>query len=73
MARSLIKEAVEEKKENDMKSFLGKDCSLYAELFVPRGDKSKARENLGKAIEIFKEFCAEGWVKKYGEELAALS
>jgi hypothetical protein len=29
-----------------------------------------AREKLSKAIEIFKECGADGWVKKYGEELA---
>jgi hypothetical protein len=33
------------------------------------GDQSKARENLNKAIEIFKEFGADGWIKKYEDEL----
>ena len=33
----------------------------------------KARENLGKAIEILKECGADGWVNKYEKELALLS
>jgi hypothetical protein len=28
-----------------------------------------AREKLSRAIEIFKECGADGWVKRYGEEL----
>jgi hypothetical protein len=51
---------------------LGKDYALYADLFKRKGDLSKARENLGKAIEILKECGADGWVKKYEKELAAL-
>jgi hypothetical protein len=52
---------------------LGKDYALYADLFNRKGDRSKARENLGKAIEIFKECGADGWVEKYEKELATLS
>jgi hypothetical protein len=37
------------------------------------GDQSKARENMGKAIAILKECGADGWAKKYEEELAAFS
>jgi hypothetical protein len=37
---------------------------------MKKRDKSKAKENLNKAIEIFKECGAEGWVKKYEEEMA---
>ena len=40
---------------------------------VIEGDHSKARENLNKAIEIFKECGADGWVEKYDKELAAIS
>ena len=49
---------------------LGKDYALYAELFKRKGDRLKAQENLGKAIEIFKECGADGWVEKYEKELA---
>jgi hypothetical protein len=51
---------------------LGKDYALYAELFKRKGDKSKAQENLGKAIEIFKECGADGWVEKYEKEMFIL-
>ncbi len=46
----------------------------YAEgLLKRKGEKSKAKENLGKAIEIYRECGADGWVEKYEKELAAIS
>ena len=51
---------------------LGQNYALYAELFKRKGDQLKARENLGKAIEIFKECGADGWVGKYEKELASI-
>ncbi len=50
-----------------------KELSFYAELFKRQGDQPKAKENLSKAIEIFKECGADGWVEKYEKELVALS
>ena len=44
---------------------LGKDYALYSDLFKRKGDLSRARENLIKAVEIFKECGADGWVEKY--------
>ena len=52
---------------------LGRDCALYADLFKRKGDRFKAQENLGKAIEIFKECGADGWVEKAEKELTTLS
>ena len=52
---------------------LGMNYAFYAELFKRKGDQSKAKENLNKAIEIMKECGADGWVEKYEKELAALS
>jgi hypothetical protein len=52
---------------------LGRDYTLYADLFKRKGHRLKAQENLGKAIEIFKECGADGWVKKGEKELAILS
>jgi hypothetical protein len=49
---------------------LARDYALYSELFKRKGDLPKARENLGKAIDIFKECGADGWVEKYERELA---
>ncbi len=42
-------------------------------LLTRKGDRQKARENLGKAIEIFKECGADGWVERYVKELAILA
>jgi len=39
-------------------------------MFRRKGDQSKAKENLNKAIEIFKKCGADGWVEKYEKELA---
>ena len=45
----------------------------YAELLKRKGDGSKVKENLGKAIDIFRECGADGWVEKYERELPGLS
>jgi class 3 adenylate cyclase/tetratricopeptide (TPR) repeat protein len=68
-----IQRAIESNQRNQTMFWLGKDYALYAELFKRKGDRLKAQENLGKAIEIFKECGADGWVEKYEKELAALS
>jgi class 3 adenylate cyclase/tetratricopeptide (TPR) repeat protein len=72
-AEDWIRKAIEADTRNGMMFYLGRDHALYAELFKRRGDQSKARENLAKAINILKECGAEGWVKKYEEELTSLS
>jgi tetratricopeptide (TPR) repeat protein len=71
-AEHWIQKAIEADQRNRMMFHLGKDYALYADLFRRKGDRLKARENLGKAIEIFKECGADGWVEKYEKELAAL-
>jgi tetratricopeptide (TPR) repeat protein len=68
-----IRNAIEADQRNRMMFHLGKDYALYAELFKRKGDRLKAQENLGKAIEIFKECGADGWIEKYEKELATLS
>jgi len=71
-AEDWIIKAIEVDHKNSMMWELGRDYALYAEFFKRKGDQSKARENLNKAIEIFKECGADGWVKRYEEELAQL-
>jgi len=68
-----IQKAIEADQRNRMMFHLGKDYALYADLFKRKGYRPKARENLGKAIEILKECGADGWVKKAEKELTALS
>jgi predicted ATPase len=72
-AEHWIQKAVESDQRNGMTFHLGKDYALYADLFKRKGDKLKAQENLGKAIEILKECGADGWVEKYQKDLATLS
>jgi hypothetical protein len=72
-AEYCIQKAIESDQRNRMMFQLGKDYALYAGLFKRKRDKSKARENLGKAIEILKECGADGWVEKYEKELAEVS
>jgi hypothetical protein len=56
-----------------MNWFLARDYSLYAELLKQKGDKLNTKKNLHIAIEILNKCGADGWVEKYGKELAALS
>ena len=56
-----------------MKWNLAKGSDLYSEFFKRKGDLSQARDNLVKAIEIFKECEADGWVNRYEKELALLA
>ena len=72
-AKDWIKKAIQTDKRNGMMFHLGRDYASYAELLKRKGDQSKARENLGKAIEILKKCSADGWVEKYEKELVAFS
>jgi tetratricopeptide (TPR) repeat protein len=71
-AEKWIKKAIEADTRYGMMFHLGRDYALYAELFNRKGDLPRARENLSKAIEIFRECGADGWVEKYEKELATL-
>jgi class 3 adenylate cyclase/tetratricopeptide (TPR) repeat protein len=68
-----IIKSIEADTKNGLMWFLANDYALYADLFRRKGERSKAKENLAKAIDIFKECGADGWVEKYEEELTSLS
>ncbi len=72
-AEHWILKAIEADQRNRMMFHLGKDYALYAGLFKRKGDRLKTKENLGKAIELFKECGADGWVEKYEKVLAQSS
>jgi tetratricopeptide (TPR) repeat protein len=72
-AEDWIKNAIETDKRNGTIWNLGWDYADYAEVSKRKGDKSKAKENLTKAINTFKACGADGWIKKYEGELASLS
>ena len=71
-AEAWIQKAIEEDQRNGTRFFLGRDFALYAEWFKRNGDTPKAREKLGRAIEILKECGADGWVERYEKELVGL-
>ena len=48
---------------------LAQDYALYAEFYKRKSELSKTREKLDKAIHIFKECGADGWVERYEKEL----
>jgi class 3 adenylate cyclase/tetratricopeptide (TPR) repeat protein len=72
-AENWIKISIETNQKYGMKWNLARDYALYADLFKRKGDLPKAKENMSKAIEIFKECGADGWVEKYEKALGALS
>jgi class 3 adenylate cyclase/tetratricopeptide (TPR) repeat protein len=72
-AEDWINKAIEADETNRTRWSLACDYAVYAELFKQKGNPSDAKENLAKAIDIFNECGADGWVKKYKEELASLS
>ena len=71
-AEDWVKKAIEADKRDSMRFYLGRDYASYAELLKRKGDLSGARENLNKAIEIYRECGADGWLKKAQEDLAAI-
>jgi len=72
-ANKWIEKAIDADKCNGVMFELGMDYALYAKLFDREGDQTKAKENLGKAIAVFKECGADGWVEKYEKGLDALA
>ena len=71
-AKQWMQKAIEAHARKGMMFLLGLDHAVYAELFGRQGDRIKAQEEFGKAIEILRECGADGWVEKYERELAAL-
>ncbi len=64
-AEDWIKRAIETNQKYGMMWHLARDYALYSEWFKRKGNPTKAQENLNKAIEIFTECGADGWVKRY--------
>ena len=71
-AEAWIRKAIEANERNLMPWDLATDYALYTEFFKKNGDPEQAKEMLGKAIELMRGCNADGWVKKYEEELAGL-
>jgi len=71
-AEEWIKRAIELDGKRGLRWQLAMDHAVYSDLYIKNGDPVKAKENLCKAIDIFKECGADGWVEKYEKELAAI-
>ena len=72
-AEDWINKAIEADERNGMMLHLGRDYALYSELLKRKGDQSKARENLNKAMKIFKQCGADGFLENAQKELVSLS
>ena len=69
-AEDWIRRAIEEDSRNGTRFSLAQDFAHDAKLCKAKGETAAAKEKLRKAIDIFQECGANGWVKKYQDELA---
>jgi tetratricopeptide (TPR) repeat protein len=69
-AAKWIHQAIEVDKINGLKFDLAGDYAILAEINLRKEEPIKARESMDKAIKIFKECGADGWVEKYTKEPA---
>jgi class 3 adenylate cyclase/tetratricopeptide (TPR) repeat protein len=67
-AEDWVKKAIKADERNGMIWHLGRDYAFYAEMLGRKGNQAKADKTLKKAIKIFKECGADGWVEKFEKE-----
>jgi class 3 adenylate cyclase/tetratricopeptide (TPR) repeat protein len=67
-----IKKCIDTNEQNRMPWDLARAYAFYAEFYKKKADPTKAKENLGKAIELMRGCGADGWVKRYEEKLGEL-
>ncbi|MFC1856916.1 AAA family ATPase [Thermodesulfobacteriota bacterium] len=72
-AEGWIKRSIGTNQKYSMTWNLAQDYALYSELYKRKGELSNANENLNKAIEIFRECGADGWIERYEKDLVSLS
>ena len=65
-----IKRAIDADTRNGTRWHLANDHALYADWFKKKNDLSKVKEQLAKAIDIFRECSADGWVTRTEKALA---
>jgi class 3 adenylate cyclase/tetratricopeptide (TPR) repeat protein len=71
-AKIWIEKAIETEKKYKKKFHLAKCYRLYSQYYNKIDDYNNAKENMSKAIDIFKECEADGWVEIVEKELTAL-
>jgi tetratricopeptide (TPR) repeat protein len=67
-----IKNTIDASTRKGMRWWLAADHALYADWFKKKGDIQAAKEQLIKAIDLFRECGADGWVTITEEKLAGL-
>jgi class 3 adenylate cyclase/tetratricopeptide (TPR) repeat protein len=72
-AESWIKEAIDADSRNLMMWNLARDYALHANWFKKKGAIQEAKDQLTKAIDIFKECGADGWVTRTEKTLSEIS
>jgi tetratricopeptide (TPR) repeat protein len=68
-----FQKAIEADTKKGMRWQLASDHASYADWFKKKGDIQGAKEQLTKAIDLFKECGADGWVERTEKTLATLS
>jgi len=68
-----FQKAIEADTKNGFRWELAMDHACYADWFKKKGDIQGAKEQLTKAIDIFRECGADGWVTRTAKTLAELS
>ncbi|MCX6001179.1 MAG: AAA family ATPase [Chloroflexi bacterium] len=71
-AEEWVKKAIEKDNLNGTVWQMGRDYEVYAGLLKRKGDLAGAREKLSRAMEIYRECGAEGWLKKAQQDLSAI-
>lgn len=72
-AEHWVQIAIESDRRNCLRFHLAKDYELYANLLKRKGDRPRALEYFGRAIDLFKECGADGWLKKAETEIANIA
>lgn len=68
-----IKKTIKADTRNGTRWELANDHALYTDWFKKKGDTSKAEEQLTKAIDLFWECGADGWVTLTEKALAEIT
>jgi tetratricopeptide (TPR) repeat protein len=69
-AKDWIKEAITADRRNGTLFELAKDYLIYVKILKRMGNETQASEKLRKALEIFRDCGAKGWVEKYEKEFS---
>ncbi|MGD1153845.1 MAG: adenylate/guanylate cyclase domain-containing protein [Syntrophales bacterium] len=68
-----FQKAIEADTKNELRWHLATDHALYADWFKKKGDIQGAKEQLTKAIDLFRECGADGWVERTQKAMSTLS